>query len=102
MDWKPKMEQQLLEIEKKESKKLKKLSKVTRVDEPEALLESEQAKPEQFKQKKCIYQETDQLYMKILVYLDNPYEEAIYKQQHEIVKLLNEEARMLQQKHLKL
>ena len=49
MDWKPKMEQQLLEIEKKESKKLKKLSKVTRVDELEGSLESEQAKPEQFK-----------------------------------------------------
>ena len=49
MDWKPKMEQQLLEIEKKESKKLKKLLKVTRVDEPEASLESEQAKPEQLK-----------------------------------------------------
>ena len=49
MDWKAKMEQQLLEIEKKESKKLKKLSKVTTVDEPEASLESEQAKPEQFK-----------------------------------------------------
>ena len=55
---------------------------------------------------KYIYQETDQLYLKILVYLDNPYEEAISensrnKEQHETGKHLNEEARMLQQKHLK-
>ena len=41
---------------------------------------------------KCVYQETDQLYLKLLVsYLDNPFEEAIsesskIKEQNETIK----------------
>ena len=34
-------------------------SKTTRVDEPESLVESDQVKPGQCKQRKSIYQETD-------------------------------------------
>ena len=46
------------------------------------------------------------MYLKIPVYLDNRSEEAIsessqMKGQHETVKLLYEEVRILQQKHLK-
>ena len=53
-----------------------------------------------------VSQESNRLYLKILVNLDNPYEEAIsennqIKEQHETVKLLNEKRRIVQQKHLK-
>ena len=53
-----------------------------------------------------VSQESDRLYLKILVNLDNPFEEVIsgnnqIKEQHETVKLLKEERRILQQKHLK-
>ena len=69
-------------------------------------MKPEQTEPEKFKQRKCIYQKTDQVYLKILEYLDNPSEEdrsesSQIKQQHETVKLLHEETSMLQQKHFK-
>ena len=46
------------------------------------------------------------MYLKILVYLDNPSVETIsesfqIKEQNETIELLNKEARMLQRKHLK-
>ena len=52
-----------------------------------------------------MYQETYQLYLKILVYLDNASEEAIseksqIKERHETIKLVNVETRILQQKYL--
>ena len=52
-----------------------------------------------------MYQETYQLYLKILVYLDNASEEAIseksqIKERHEAIKLVNVETRILQQKYL--
>lgn len=52
-----------------------------------------------------MYQETCQLYLKILVYLDNASEEAIseksqIKERHETIKLVNVETRILQQKYL--
>ena len=52
-------------------------SKISRLDEPEASVQSEQAEPEQFKKRKYIYQEFVPLHLKVLVYLGNPYEEAI-------------------------
>ena len=90
----------------KGKKKTKKFSKPTRVEEPEASAESEQAKPGQFKWGQFIWRETDQISLKILVYLDNSHEGAIaensqIKEQHETVKLIIEEATMLQQKHIK-
>ena len=52
-----------------------------------------------------MYQETYQLYLKILVYLDNASEEDIseksqIKERHETIKLVNVETRILQQKYL--
>ena len=52
-----------------------------------------------------MYQETCQLDLKILVYLDNASEEAIseksqIKERHETIKLVNVETRILQQKYL--
>ena len=49
----------LFEIEKKGKQKIKMFSKIARVDEPDLSIQSEQAEPEQRKQKNCIYQETD-------------------------------------------
>ena len=99
------MRKLLLEIDKKERKK-KKLSKIAKVDEPEASVQSQQAELEKFKQRKYIYQETDQLYLKILAYLHKSSKEDVskcsrIKEKNEKIKFINEEARMLQQKHLK-
>ena len=52
-----------------------------------------------------MYQETCQLYLKILVYLDNASEEAIseksqIEERHETIKLVNVETRILQRKYL--
>ena len=52
-----------------------------------------------------MYQETYQLYLKILVYLDNASEEAIseksqIKELNETIKLVNVETRILHQKYL--
>ena len=52
-----------------------------------------------------MYQETYQLYLKILVYLDNASEEAIseksqIKERHETIKPVNVETRILHQKYL--
>ena len=62
-----------------------------------------------YKQRKCIYWnlETGQISPKILVpYVDNPSKEATsessqIKEQHEIIKVLNEEVTMLSAKTLK-
>ena len=75
----------LLKIDKKESKKLKRFEK---------LLE-QMSQGSQYNQSK--YNQSSELYLKILVpYLDNPYEEAMAessqtKEQHETIKILNEE-----------
>ena len=60
--------------------------------------------------RECSYQslEFSRLYLrKLAPYLDNPYEEVLpessqIKEKHETIKLLNEEVRMLQQKHVNL
>ena len=95
----------MFELERKENKKLKSFN----YDELEPSVQSRHGKPEQCKQRKCIYQnlETGPIYTKIpMPYLDNPSEEAIsennqIKEYHETSRLLNEEIRMFQLKHLK-
>ena len=83
-----------MKIEKKQSKKLKSFQKLLDELEPSSTITTGRARAVQVEDSK----ETDQkLYLKaLLTYLDNPSEKALseiseIKEQHETIKLLNEE-----------